>query len=204
MAIAVLSDRRPIIRNVIRTKGVDLISSQVHAFLEGDHTEFVESIADDITQHLAEVDAPLRGYAILTGRDGWVEDLMAAFDTSSRQQSFLQQMMGEQFDVHSWQMSPRTFNRASDVLEQLNEQFRSLYSAREDSQENDEIEDSHVSKLRQSVIEGFRLARTRCPELRRPLTFKVFCIPDSDLDVDLQSSRALNSMLVHFLYRIWR
>ena len=140
----------------------------------------------------------------MTGRDDWVEDLMAAFDTNMRQQPFLERMMGEQFDVHSWHMSPRTFDRASDLLGQLNEQFRSIYPVREDSGENDEIEDLHVSKLRESVIEGFRLARNRSPKLRRAMTFKVFCIPDSDLDVDLRSSRVLNSSLVHFLYRIWR
>lgn len=178
--------------------------SELRIYIDRDKTPLAEAIAEDIASHLSEVNKPLTGYAILTGQDCWVSDLIAAFDTVEREVPILDRLLGERFDVHSWQMSPQTFTRAQQVLEQLNAEFRSLYPIREGSVETDETEEMYVAKLHQSIIDGFRRAKDQLPELQRSSVFKVFTIPDSDLDVDLYSSQGLNSWTVHTKYRIWR
>jgi hypothetical protein len=181
-----------------------LNDSQLHAFLNSDHAHFSEVIAEDIETHLSEIQKPVTGYAILTGEDDRVESLVAAYDSAERSMPLLERLLGEKFDVHAWQMSPQTFERANSILDEINAQFRSLHPKRDDSAETDATEITHVYQLHQAIIKGFSLAKQRVKQLQRRRVFKVFCIPDSMLDVDLRASKELNSRLIHVLYRVWR
>lgn len=184
-------------------QGTSPIDTRLQEFLSRDDSVFIESVAADIETHLRSLDCRVSGYAILTGDDCWVDHLVAAYDTGEGR-SMAERLFGERFDVHSWQMCPTTFAQAQVQLEQLNNQFRSLHPQNDAAPEIDEYEASHVTRLHQSIICGFKLANTRCSQIAGFSTFKVFCIPDSDLDVDLHASRELNSWLVHSLYRVWR
>ena len=179
------------------------MQTDVSTFLDRDDSEFIETLASEIVAHLDSIDSPIYGYAILTGEDASVSDLVAAYNPYSSIRALARDNT-YRFDVHGWEMCPRAIDKAYDVLDRLNTEFRSLYPARPDVYETDQVEDAHVAKLHDSIIASMVRAKSLHQKLQDERIFCVFTIPDSMIDVDVRASETLNSKSVHKKFVNWR
>jgi hypothetical protein len=174
-----------------------MASPDVDRFLSRDDSRLIETLSAEIVAHVSVIDAEVFGYAILTGNDTSVEDLMCAYDRNTPKND-------ERFDVHAWEMCPGCLDNADDVLAELNEEFNRLYPTDPTRSETDEIEDAHVAKLHESIIAAMLRAQQQNETLRSEDVFCIFTIPDSLLEIDLRASKLLNSDAIHTRYAAWR
>ena len=174
------------------------MSPEVAQFLNRDDSDLIAAIARELEAHVASIAGGVSGYAVLTGDDTSVTHLMAAYAVAGTtiDQSF--------FDVHAWEMCPGTFNDSVEILERLNAEFDRLYPVDPMQWETDEVQDAHVAKLHDTVLSGMQSAKLSAQALRAPSVFCVFTIPDSEHDIDLKSSQALNSPDIHTQFTRWR